>query len=53
MGKLESTDYLSILTEIKKLIEANNTDSVALRQGLLSLEQVFKRSKIIMKLRTY
>ena len=35
---LETTDYLSILIEIKKFIEASNIDNIALRQGLLSLE---------------
>ncbi len=42
---LETTDYLSILIEIKKFIEASNIDNIALGQGLLSLEQVSKEAK--------
>ncbi|WP_218460480.1 hypothetical protein [Rickettsia sp. TH2014] len=42
---LETTDYLSILIEIKKFIEASNIDNIALRQSLLSLEQVSKEAK--------
>ncbi len=42
---LETIDYLSILIEIKKFIEASNIDNIALRQGLLSLEQVSKEAK--------
>ncbi|MCZ6886733.1 MAG: hypothetical protein O7C59_00220 [Rickettsia endosymbiont of Ixodes persulcatus] len=36
---------MSILIEIRKLIEANDIDNVALRQGLLSLEQASKEAK--------
>jgi len=42
---LGTTDYLSILIEIRKFIEADNTHNVVLRQGLLSLEQVSKEAK--------
>ncbi|WP_412708115.1 hypothetical protein [Candidatus Rickettsia kedanie] len=36
---------MSILIEIKKFIETSNIDNIALRQGLLSLEQVSKEAK--------
>ncbi len=42
---LGMTDYLSILIEIKKLVEADNIDNAELKRGLLSLEQVSKEVK--------